>query len=64
MTRVEMLAVVLMLSALLEEELHCVFVQTTSPMETHWWSAPQRKKANAEQTLTVLPANLAKRANV
>ena len=84
MTRVEMLVVVLMLCALLEEELHCVSVQTTSPMETHWWSAPQRKvsfiffspvfvviapfiapqKANAEQTLTVLPANLAKRANV
>jgi len=62
--RVEMHAVVLMHSVPLEAELPYASVLTTSPMVTHWWSAPQRKKANAEQTLTVLPANLAIKANV
>ena len=84
MIRVEMHAVVWMHSVPLEAELPYASVLTTSPMVTHWWSAPQRKvsliffstslvviapfiapqKANAEQTLTVLPANLAIKANV
>jgi len=64
LTLVQTLVVDWMLSVLLEEELHSVSVLTTSQMEIPWLSAPQRKWANAEQILTVLPASLALKANV